>query len=93
MWKSARKKWEERRGGREDGRRAGNAAWKRVSKFNLTECQGIKRFLFLSLSPSSSSSSSSYLPARSFVSHVDRQYEIRYRRITDSEIFLANTKM
>lgn len=24
-----------------DGRGAGSAAWKRVSKFNLTECQGI----------------------------------------------------
>lgn len=36
--------------GRENGCRAGDAAWKRVSKFNLTECQGIKRFLFFSLS-------------------------------------------
>lgn len=39
--------------GQENGCRAGDAAWKRVSKFNLTECQGIKRFLFFSLSPSS----------------------------------------
>lgn len=50
------KDMEEERRGRENGCRAGNAAWKRVSKFNLTECQGIKRFLFslfhsLSLSP------------------------------------------
>lgn len=50
------KDMEEEGRGRENGCRAGNAAWKRVSKFNLTECQGIKRFLFslfhsLSLSP------------------------------------------
>lgn len=32
---------------------AAGLAWKSVSKFNLTECQGIKRFLFFSLSPPS----------------------------------------
>lgn len=72
------KDMEEEGRGRENGCRAGNAAWKRVSKFNLTECQGIKRFLFslfhsLSLSSPSTASSSSSVPAA--CSFVDRHVE------------------